>query len=422
MRPLRSAFGDDAAILGEEDFQLLLLATLFPILGTVLVSPVLDSMIEPLGTTAANIGLMVSFVTAPAIVIIPISGVLADRYGRKPVLVVSLLLFGAGGAAIALTADFRVVLALRFVQGVGFAGIVPIITASIGDMYEAGKEVTGQGLRMTVNGVSGATFPPLAGALVVLAWQLPFLLYALAIPVAAVVYVWFTEPTATVVTDGGQTSEPGYHRALFGFLRQPRAASIVIARTLPVAIWIAFVTYNSLVVVRVMGGTPVQAGILVGVANLVFAGAASQVGRILSLFGGKFYPLVGANLSLGVGYVGFLFAPRVLYAVPWIALAGVGFGISISLHRSYLTAIAPVDLRAGLVSLGAAGARVSATATPIAMGIVIDVASPDLGEALVLQLAGVGATVIGGGGSILFLLLAAVSGPVADDRSPPPDD
>lgn len=409
MNLLSLAFGEDATILRETNFQLLLLATMFPILGTALVSPILDSMIEPVGASPTTIGLMVSFTTAPPIVFIPIAGVLADRYGRRPVLVVALLLFGGGGTAIALTNDFHVILGLRAVQGVGFAGIVPIITASIGDMYEDGREATGQGLRMMMNGLSGAVFPLVAGSLVVLAWQYPFFLYAAAFPVAAVVLRYFDEPADE--TAGTGSGANAYLAALYGLVRRPYIATILAARTLPATVWIAFLTYNSLVVVRVMDGTPVQAGVLVALGNIGFALGASQVGRLLSVFRGKFGALAASNVSLGVGFVGFLFAPRPAFAVPWIALAGAGFGVSLALYRSYLTELAPEQLRAGLVSLGASGARVTTTATPIAIGIVIDVASPAIGEAAAIQLAGTGTAVVGGVGGIALLLFALVVKP-----------
>lgn len=413
MSLLRRAFGEDARILRESNFQLLLLATVFPILGSTIVSPVLESLIEPFGTSATDIGLMISALTAPAIFVIPVSGVLADRYGRRPVLVASLLLFGAGGSAIALTTDFRVVLALRALQGIGFAGVVPVITASIGDMYDDSAEVTGQGLRHTVNGISGAAFPLLAGALVASAWQYPFLLYAAAFPVAAVVALRFTEPTK-MNTGAGGGDGPAYHRALAGLLRYPRMAVVLLARTLPMVVWIGFVTFNSLVVVRVMGGTPFQAGVLVAAGNLVFGLASSQVGRILAAVGSRFVTLVAANLALAGGFVGFLYAPDVGVAVPWVVLSGVGFGVALSLYRSYLTLLAPETLRAGVVSLGASGARITVTTTPIAMGAVIEAATPALGQTAALQLAGVGAAVVGGGGGILCLLVAAAAGPVPD--------
>ncbi|WP_299263973.1 MFS transporter [Halorientalis sp.] len=417
MSIFRAAFGDDAAVLDESNFQLLLLATVFPILGTALVSPVLESLIAPLGASPTSIGLVISFATAPAIVVIPVSGVLADRYGRRPVLVVALLLFGAGGSAIALTTDFRAVLALRAIQGVGFAGIVPTITASIGDMFDGTTEVTGQGLRMLVNGVSGAVFPLLAGALVTVAWQYPFLLYAVAFPVALVVSLGFTEPTDDTAAEATTTAGAGYLRDLGTLVRYPRVAVLLLARTLPVVVWIGFLTFNSLVVTRVMGGSPVQAGLLVAVGNVVFGVTSSQLDRILSGFGGRFSTLMIANLSLAVGFIGFLFTPAVSLALPWIVLAGAGFGISLSLYRSYMTTLAPESLRGGLVSLGAAGARITATVTPVAMGSVIDAVTPLVGKTAALQTAGIAIAIIGGGGGGLCLLAAAAAGPPPDDRA-----
>ena len=414
---LRSVFGEDAIILRDANFQLLLSATVFPILGTALVSPVLESVIDPFGASPANIGLMISFLTAPAIVVIPFTGVLADRYGRRPVLVVALLLFGSGGSAIALTTDFRVVLGLRAIQGVGFAGLVPIITTSIGDMYDGEREVAGQGLRMFVNGISGAVFPLLAGGLVVVAWQYPFVLYAVAFPVAAVVYLHFIEPTARTVEKAPPVEGPDYRSALSTLVSYPRVYVLLIARTLPVIVWVGFLTFNSLIVVRVMGGSPFQAGLVAAVGNLVFGVASSQLGRVLSLFGGKFYALIAANVALVLGFVGFLFTPQVSLTLPWIVLAGAGFGVALSLYRSYITDLAPQTLRAGLVSLSAAGARVTATGTPIVMGGVIELGTPVLGETAALQLAGVGAAVVGGGGGIVCLLVAATAGSVPDNRA-----
>ena len=139
MLSLQSLFGDDAAIIRERDFRLLLLANVLPVLGSSLLSPVLNSLIEPFGTSPADVGLMISVFTAPGIVIIPVTGVLADRYGRKPVLVTALVVFGLAGSAIALTTEFRIALGLRLLQGVGFAGISPIIITSIGDLYAGAK-------------------------------------------------------------------------------------------------------------------------------------------------------------------------------------------------------------------------------------------------------------------------------------------
>lgn len=415
MLSLESLFGEEATVLDELDFQLLLLSTIFPILGTALVSPVLDSVIEPFGTTPARIGLMISFATGPAILLIPIAGVLADRYGRRPVLVGSLLAFGTGGAAIAATTDFRVVLGLRFLQGVGFSGLVPIITTSIGDMYDGTREATGQGLRMATNGVSGALFPLFAGALVALAWQLPFLLYALAFPVAVVVYRWFEEPTDGGAAESDDVDGDSYRAALVELLARPRVGAIIVGRSLPVVVWIAFFTYNSLIVVRMLNGTAFQAGLLAAIGNFVFAAAGSQAGRITSATGSRFYPILAGNVCLALGLGVVLFAPGFPAAVGGIVVAGLGFGITLTLYRSIITRMAPSALRGGLVSVGAAGARVTATVTPVAMGAIIAALKPSLGLVPALRVAGLTAAIVGGAGGLLALVLARAAPAVSED-------
>jgi ACDE family multidrug resistance protein len=149
MLSFQSLFGDQAVILRERRFQLLLLANLVGPLGVSLLSPVLDSLITPFGASSATIGLMISVFTAPAIVMIPVAGIVADWIGRKHILVISLLVFGLAGTAIVFTNDFLVALALRLIQGIAFGGLTPIIITSIGDLYSGTTEATAQGLRFT---------------------------------------------------------------------------------------------------------------------------------------------------------------------------------------------------------------------------------------------------------------------------------
>lgn len=417
MISLTSLFGKDAAITRETDFQVLLLVNILGPLGSGIVSPVLNSLTDPFGVSAADIGLMISVFTAPAIVMIPLMGMLTDRYGRKPILVFASLLYGIAGAGIAFTTDFRVVLALRLLQGVGFAGIVPVLITSIGDMYDGSREATAQGIRFTGSGVTQAVFPLLAGILVVFAWQYPLLLYAVAIPIALIVYLWFTEPTDADVDPSAVEVRDQLH-ALAGLVRQRRVFAMVIARGLPVAVWIGFLTYNSVVVVEVMGGTPAQAGGLVAVSSLAYAGAASQAGRITAMFDSRLYPLIGANLALTAGFAVMLFAPTLGIAAVGIGLAGAGFGLVLSLYRSIITGLATQSLRGSLVSLAEAFGRVTATATPIAMGAAIAVLTQPIGFAAAVQWAGLAVGIIGGVGGAVCMIVVSLSPPVRHDPLP----
>jgi MFS family permease len=383
-------FGDDAAILGHRDFRLLLAVTVPTLLGTTLLSPVLDSLVGPFGTTTANVGLLISAFTAPSIVVIPVAGAIADRIGRKPVLVVSLLLFGGAGSAVALTTDFRVALALRFCQGIAFGGLNPIVITSVRDIFDGPAEATGQGMRVMVAGLGQTVFAFLAGLLVVVAWQLPFLLYAMAFPIAFAVAIRFEEPATSTATDVAE----GYGRELLGELRRPRVGAMVVARGLVHVVWFAFLTYNSIVVVRVQGGSPGRAGAFVALASLVYALVASQAGRVTARFDTRLYPLLGGNASLGAGLVCFALAPGVATAAVGVSLTGVGFGVTMSLYRSVITGLAPQHLRAGVVSVAEAGSRVSATFTPVVMGVGLSALTPAMGFAPAVRAVVVGAGVL----------------------------
>lgn len=414
MEALTALFGKDARVVSDSDFQLLLLANVTGPLGIALVSPILDSLTGPFGVSATDIGLMVSMMAAPGIVVIPLAGVLADRYGRKSVLVAGLAVFGSAGVAIALTTDFRVVLGLRLLQGFGFAGIVPIIITSVGDMYEGEAEATAQGLRFATSGVSLVVFPVLAGGLVVLGWQYPFLLYGIALPLAAMIYLWFPEPTA----DGGEddvATEGSHARAVVELATRPRVGAVLVGRALPVVVWTGFLTYNSILVVRIVGGTPRQAGLLVAVGSLVFAVAASQAGRVTALFDSRFLPLLGANVCLGTGFALVAFAPTFPVAGAGAGVTGAGFGLLLALYRSVITGLAPQALRGGLVSVGEALGRVAATVTPVAMGAGIATLEPALGFGAAVRWTGLGTGAVAAALGVGCLVVARTASSVDPD-------
>lgn len=443
--PLDLLLGDETEVLADPSFQLLLVANLMAPLGTALVSPLLSSLTGPFGVSETQVGLLISAYTAPPIVTIPLAGVLADRYGRKPLLVAGLLLFGTAGSAIALTTDFTVALALRFLQGVGFAGLTPMIITSIGDLYRGTTEATAQGVRFTTSGVYQSVFPLVGGALVGIAWQYPFLIYAMAFPIAGAVAWWFPEPAdlpaadgtgaapvagdgsagqrsatdgpardgpADPKPDGGASERPDRReqlRQLGRLLAHRRVLAVIVARGLPMFIWIGFLTYNSIVVVGLLDGTPTAAGLLVTVNSVGLAIGASQAGRISAWFDSRLWPLIGANVGLGGGLAVVTLSPSVPVAAVGATALGVGFGVALSLTRSLTTALAPPSLRGGLVSVAESVGRLTSTVAPVVMGAAVAAAVPLVGFDAAVRLTGVGVGVVFAAGGSLALVVAAVS-------------
>lgn len=413
MGPLSSVVGNEADVLRERPFQLLFLSNMLPPLGTALLSPVLDSLIGPLGASKANIGLMMSAFTAPAIIVIPIAGVIADKYGRRPVILLGLVWFGAAGSAIALTTDFRVALFLRMLQGIGFAALTPIIVTSIGDLYAGTKETTAQGLRFTGSGLSQTVFPLGAGVLVGIAWQYPFLLYAIAFPIAAVVYVYFEEPVDPAAAN--ETDDKPVRaqlRELWTLVSHPRAWAMVIARGTPNIVWLGFLTYNSIVVTDLIGGTATQAGMLAALGSLSYALSATQAGRLSAYFDSRLYPLVAMNAAMACGLAVVFIAGTLPIAFAGVILMGIGFGLSLSLYRSIITNLAPPSLRGGLVSLAEGVGRITSTLTPIVMGALIAVTTRWLAFDASVQIVGIGTGLVAASIGIACLIVVKASSPI----------
>ncbi len=410
--------GNDGDILTERQFQLLLLTNIMAPLGTALLSPVLDSLIEPFGASPASIGLMVSAFTAPAIFLIPVTGMVADRYGRRPVLLFGLLCFGSAGTAIALTTDFRIVLGLRLLQGLGFASLSPIVITSIGDLYEGSKEATGQGLRFTGSGVVQTVFPLAAGVLVVMAWQYPFLLHLIAFPIAIAVYLWFEEPVDSErVDEDPETADEKRDlneqlAQIRGLIVQRRVAAMLAARGTPNIVFIGFLTYNSILVVEVLGGTPAQAGVLAALGSISYAGSASQAGRITARFESRLYPLIAMNVALAAGITVVFLAPSIWVAYGGIVVKGIGFGVLLSIYRSIVTDLAPPKLRGGLVGIAESMGRLASTLTPIAMGAGIAVGTPLIGFTASIQFVGVATGIVAASVGIVCLLVLSSAPPV----------
>ncbi|PSP98346.1 MFS transporter [Halobacteriales archaeon QS_4_70_19] len=401
-RVLARLFGGEADVVRDRVFQVLLLGSVISPMGSSVVSPVLESLASPYGVSVARVGLLMAAFTAPSIVAIPLVGALSDRVGRRPVLAAGLALLGVAGGAAALTTDFRVVVALRLVQGVGYCGIGPMLIASVGDLYGGEREATAQGLRFATVGLSLALFPVLAGLLVTRDFRLPFLLFLLGLPVALVVLRVFDEPTASGA-DGDQDAPAATDNAdsedgsgtLLALLRDPLVLAVLAGRAVPSFLWFAFLTYASVVTGRLLESSAEVAGLLVGLASLGSAVGGTQVGRLTAAVDGRGLPLAATMAVCGAGLAVFGLAPSLPVAAVGAAVAGAGFGTVLTLYRSTVTGLADARARGGLVSVGESVGRVGSTAAPLALGALVAAGGPLVGFETALRAVLVGTAVLG---------------------------
>ena len=197
------------------------------------------------------------------------SGPIADRWGRKPVLIVGFLIFTLGTAALGLTAQIEFFTLVRILSCLGLGAVTPVAMTIVADWAPAARRA--QMVALSFSGVALGTIigAYLAAVLVpAFGWK-SLVLVAGLIPVLVVpFYLRFVpEPAATLVKRGRSDSE--VKRALVVIAGDPSAVdtsvlsaagvirkrpfAVVLSRALAVStglIWLlAFLTQGLIVLV-----------------------------------------------------------------------------------------------------------------------------------------------------------------------------
>ena len=111
--------------------------------------PIFPQMRKTLGLSLQEISLMFVIVSFTAAFLNPLGGILADKWGRKKIVVPSIFIYGAAGGLVdsVATAEnpFRTVLFSAFTRWVRQHHILSIAVALAGDMFRPGKN-QGHGL------------------------------------------------------------------------------------------------------------------------------------------------------------------------------------------------------------------------------------------------------------------------------------
>src|SRR5215212_5234861 len=139
-----------------------MMAVLLQVLDTTIANVALPHMQASLSATQDSINwVLTSYIVASAIAL-PISGWLADRVGRKRLLLISVVVFTAASVLCATATSLPEMVMFRALQGVGGAFIVPLAQATLFDINP--KEKHGQAMALFGGGVMiGPILGPVLG-------------------------------------------------------------------------------------------------------------------------------------------------------------------------------------------------------------------------------------------------------------------
>lgn len=338
--------------------------TLMAVLGVPSITPAFPQMARSLGRSSQAVANLVTAFTLPGIFLMPGLGVLADRWGRERVLVGSLVVFGVAGGACALAEDLELLLALRFVQGIGAAGLSVLYITLIGDLYSGQERAKAMGYNASVLSVGCATYPALGGALATLGWRYTFLLALLAIPLGAAVV--FTLESPEPRRDEGLVN---YAESAWLTIREGRAVALFALSLLTfLVIYGAYLTYLPFLMEESFGASSFGIGLTMSSMSLATAFTSSWLGPLVALRSEKGL-LLASCVLYALAFAAIPRAPRLWFLLMAVMLMGVAQGLSIPILQTLLAGMAPMAQRGVFMAVSGVALRLGQTVGPPLAGV-----------------------------------------------------
>lgn len=374
------------------------------IMGNSLVAPLIPDILDDLGIGDAGAGLIVAAVSLPGIVMAPLIGVLADRFGRRTVLVPCLVMFGLCGLAVAAAPNFATVLAARFGQGIGAAGLINLSVVLIGDHWDGEERTRLIGRNSAMLTVGLAFFPLLSGVVAEIGnWRLALTPYGLALVTA--VAAW-----RVLGSGAAARTAPVTIREQLGGLgdavRQPAIVAVLVSGFVTFAlIFGVFLATLPLHLEREFAVGAAGRGLFLSIPALTASLVAFNLQRITSLIGRRVALITAAALFV-VAFSVIGVAPVLVLIGVGAALYGFGEGVLIPTLQDIAVTEAPPEHRGAVVAVWVGAARLGQTVGPIAAAIVFSATTTTV--ALL------------GGAALAAILLALVAvGPLGRTPVPP---
>ncbi len=332
--------------------------TLIGIIGVSILSPAFPEIKTGLGISDFEVAMLVTAFTLPGVFLAPIMGILADRIGRKKVVVPCLFLFGISGSACAF-ADYKLMLILRFLQGIGGSALTSLAVTLIGDLYKGLERAKMLGYNAGVLSLGLAVYPFLGGILADVNWRLPFLMFSLAIPVGIL---------ALGIDYPSISRKQSLKRYIAESLALLKSRKVLVGFLSGCAVFVvtygAITIYLSFLLEERFGFDPSVRGLIIAFTFVFVAVVASNLRFFIERFGG--------TNTVVMGFVGYAlslliipFAPNVAVILLAMMLFGFGHGTVLPALQNLVVSIAPTEKRAVVTATYSSMVRIGQTIGPI---------------------------------------------------------
>lgn len=350
----------------DANLRIVFAVTLMAVMGVSSIAPAFPKIVESLRISPKEIGLLITVFTLPGVLLTPVLGILADRFGRKRILVPALILFGAAGFACAFTGDFKTLLIFRFLQGVGAASLGSLNTTIIGDLYaHSGPRLNeAMGFNAGVLNIGTASYPAVGGFMASFGWNYPFFLPIVAIPVGLVVLFFLKNPEPH--NDGDIKA---YLKNTWKAFQNKQVAGIfIISLVTFIILYGVALIYFPFFMKKHFNASELMIGLYISAMSVGSGFTSTQLGRLTRKYSRKSmlltaFILYAVSLSLlpFIRSLPLMLIPSIIY--------GIANGLNIPTAQGLLASLSPIEYRAAFMSANGMVLRGGQTLGPIVMGL-----------------------------------------------------
>jgi MFS family permease len=306
---------------------------ILPMMAIVTLMPIVPALVKNFQHVPGIQTLAPLVLAAPGLCVAlfsPFAGILADRMGRRRLLLAFTTLYGIGGVLPFFLSNFEALMGSRLLLGVGEAFILTLGNTLVGDYFEKDERAKWLAVQSFVGPLLGALLLATSGRLSTIQWSLPFLIYGVALVMAVFAYFAAFEPQR-VVARPADTMASGTAPMPFPTLLMSR---IAVTTFVLAAVYFVY-TLQFALALDVMG---VKDGGAIGTYSGI-AAIGVPVGAILFRFVARRstvfqFTLVFTLLGLGMIGIGLNLGVRATIALAWIQQLGSGMTIPVLINWS----------------------------------------------------------------------------------------
>jgi MFS family permease len=346
--------------------------TLTGILSNSLLAPAIPDILEHFDKPDSAAGLLVAVGSIPGIVVAPLIGIMADRLGRRAVLVPCLVIFGVFGLVAATAQTFAILILARLAMGFGSAGMINLSVVLIGDHFPNPVErtrVIGRNSAMLTLGL--AIIPLTSGLVTDLAgWRWALAIYSLSLASGL---------AAFLMLDGSRPSAVGSVRQQLGgatiALRNPVIITTLVTGVVMFAlVFGVFLTVLPSHLENEFGLSAGWRGAVIAVPAVPSTLMAFNLGRLKSRFG-RAATILACATGWAIAFTVIASAPVLGILLFGTVLYGLGEGGLIPILQDAAVGEAPSEHRGAVVAVWVSSARLGQTIGPLAAGLILAGAS-----------------------------------------------